>query len=424
MKKIKSFFPLYLLGLCLLLLARDVIEINIPLMVFLIYFSIAYCFFSYDECLALSAILPLLNHGIQTNYIILVACIMYVIRFRRSSKINRIHAMVLLLCIFELFHAFIPEFSISEYLRYMFYFIYIGLILGENKIQSLIKDEEEILRAFVFVDAYFMLDVFFVTIKYLNFSTLVSSGFRFGTLEDYVVGKPTLFDNENMVGLFALVAIGILLVLLINNKKERVLRLALIVYFSFFGLLTTSKTFIICLVLMLTLFILYLYRSSFFKALGITVFTVAAIIIGINTLFSNEIQRIIIRFHAADLSTGRNALLQEYNTYIFSDWKRVIFGIGLQNVVEKSGAHNSPHNATQELVLCWGIVGLIAVLILAAFVLKNTRTKLIRNPSVVYYFMPVIFIIYIQTIQFIRLSGVFGLVIVLYVSILLGGRER
>ena len=159
MKTIKSFFPLYLLGLCLLLLARDVIEINIPLMVFLIYFSIAYCFFSYDECLALSAILPLLNHGIQTNYIILVACIMYVIRFRRSSKINRIHAMVLLLCIFELFHAFIPEFSISEYLRYMFYFIYIGLILGENKIQSLIKDEEEILRAFDFVDAYFMLDV-------------------------------------------------------------------------------------------------------------------------------------------------------------------------------------------------------------------------------------------------------------------------
>lgn len=422
--KIKSIFSVYLISLCLLLFLRDVVEINIPLILFLAYFSMAYCFFAYDECLALSAILPLLNHGIQTNYIILVACIMYVIRFRRSSKINKIHAMVLLLCIFELLHAFIPEFSLSEYLRYMFYFIYIGLVLGENKIQSLIKNEEVILRSFVFVDAYFMLEVLLVTVKYLNYSDLVSSGFRFGTLEDYVIGKPTLFDNENMVGLFALVAIGILLVLLINNKKERVLRIALIVYFSFFGLLTTSKTFIICLVLMLVLFILYLYRSSFFKALGITAFTVGAIIVGINTVFANEIQRIIVRFHAADLSTGRNELMKEYNAYIFSDWKRVTFGIGLQNVVEKSGAHNSPHNATQELILCWGIIGLFVVLILTIFVLKKTRTKLIQRPSIAYYIILFIFVIYIQTIQFIRLSGVFGLTIVLYVSILLGARKK
>ncbi len=418
--KTKSLFPLYICVFCLLLFVRDVIGVNIPLLLFLVYFSMAYCFFSYDECLAVSAMLPLLNHGIQTNYIMLIACVMYIVRFRRSTKINEVHAIVLLLCLYELLHAFIPDFSFSEYSRYMFSFIYIALILGEYKIQSLLKNEKIVLRAFVFMDAYFMLEVLLVTIKYLNFSTLVSSGFRFGTLEDYVVDKPTLFDNENMVGLFALVGIGILLVLLINDEKNKIQNILLIIYFSFFGLLTTSKTFIICLVFMVTLFILYIYRLSFFKALGITVVTVTGVVYAINTVLLNEVQRVILRFQAADLSTGRNDLLKEYNRYIFSDWKRVTFGIGLQNVVEKSGVHNSPHNATQEILLCWGIIGVVAVLVLTVIVLKNIRYKFTKKPALFYYILPIVFVVYIQTIQFIRLPAIFGLVIILYVSMLLG----
>ncbi len=315
-------------------------------------------------------------------------------------------------------------FRFSESSRYLFSFIYIALILGEYKIQSLLKNEKIVLRSFVFMDAYFMLEVLLVTIKYLNFSTLVSSGFRFGTLEDYVVGKPTLFDNENMVGLFALVGIGILLVLLINDEKKKIQNILLIIYFSFFGLLTTSKTFIICLVFMVTLFILYIYRLSFFKALGITVVTVTGVVYAINTVLLNEVQRVILRFHAADLSTGRNDLLKEYNRYIFSDWKRVTFGIGLQNVVEKSGVHNSPHNATQELLLCWGIIGVVAILVLTVIVLKNVRYKFTKKPALFYYILPIVFVVYIQTIQFIRLPAIFGLVIVLYVSMLLGCKEN
>lgn len=422
--KTKSLFPLYICVFCLLLFVRDVIGVNIPLFLFLVYFSMAYCFFSYDECLAVSAMLPLLNHGIQTNYVMLIACVMYILRFRRSTKINEIHAIVLLLCIYELLHAFIPDFSFSEYSRYLFSFIYIALILGEYKIQSLLKNEKIVLRSFVFMDAYFMFEVLLVTIKYLSFSALVSSGFRFGTLEDYVVGKPTLFDNENMVGLFALVGVGILLVLLINGEKKKIQNILLIIYFSFFGLLTTSKTFIICLIFMVILFILYIYRLSFFKALGITVVTVTGVVYAINTVLSNEVQRVILRFQAADLSTGRNDLLKEYNRYIFSDWKRVTFGIGLQNVVEKSGVHNSPHNATQELLLCWGIIGVVAMLVLTVIVLKNLRYRFTKKPALFYYILPIVFVVYIQTIQFIRLPAIFGLVIVLYASMLLGCREN
>ena len=298
------------------------------------------------------------------------------------------------------------------------------MILGEYKIQSLLKNEKIVLRSFVFMDAYFMFEVLLVTIKYLSFSALVSSGFRFGTLEDYVVGKPTLFDNENMVGLFALVGVGILLVLLINGEKKKIQNILLIIYFSFFGLLTTSKTFVICLVFMVILFILYIYRLSFFKALGITVVTVTGVVYAINTVLSNEVQRVILRFQAADLSTGRNDLLKEYNRYIFSDWKRVTFGIGLQNVVEKSGVHNSPHNATQELLLCWGIIGVVAMLVLTVIVLKNLRYRFTKKPALFYYILPIVFVVYIQTIQFIRLPAIFGLVIVLYASMLLGCREN
>lgn len=43
-----------------------------------------------------------------------------------------------------------------------------------------------------------------------------------------------------------------------------------------------------------------------------------------------------------------------------------MFGIGLQGEVEKSGVYNSPHNAIQEIILCWGIIGFI---IIVAFIL-------------------------------------------------------
>ena len=129
-------FFFYLLGICLLLLVRDVIEVNIPLLVFFCYFFAGYCFATFDQCLAISSVLPLLNHGVQTNYIIFAAIVMYVIRFRRSTRINYIHATAILLSLYELMHAFILPFDVAEYFRYVFFFIYIGLILGESRIQE------------------------------------------------------------------------------------------------------------------------------------------------------------------------------------------------------------------------------------------------------------------------------------------------
>ena len=422
-KKNYNFF-FYLVGMCLLLLIRDVIEVNIPLLVFFCYFSAGYCFATFDQCLAISSVLPLLNHGVQTNYIIFVAIVMYVIRFRRSTRINYIHATAILLSLYELMHAFILPFDVAEYLRYVFFFIYIGLILGESRIQELMVDESIVLKTFIFMDAYFMFEVLLVTVKYMSYSTIISSGFRFGTLEDYVVGKPTLFDNENMVGLFALIAIGLLLIQLHRNKKHRILKIAMIVYFLFFGLMTTSKTFIICFAMMFAMFLLYMFRTSIIKATGIMLASVTALLIAANTIFASEVQRLMVRFQAADLSTGRNDLIKYYNKFIFSDWKRAVFGIGLQEVVEKSGAHNSPHNATQELILCWGIIGLLVILLLAFRIYRKTRKDLEIKPEIVYYLPAIMFLIFIQTIQFIRLTSIFGLVIVLYVAILSGGRRR
>ena len=47
-----------------------------------------------------------------------------------------------------------------------------------------------------------------------------------------------------------------------------------------------------------------------------------------------------------------------------------------------------------------------------------------KKPALFYYILPIVFVVYIQTIQFIRLPAIFGLVIVLYASMLLGCREN
>ena len=48
----------------------------------------------------------------------------------------------------------------------------------------------------------------------------------------------------------------------------------------------------------------------------------------------------------------------------------------------------------------------------------------LKKHTLFYYILPFIFVVYIQTIQFIRLPAIFGLVIILYVSMLLGCKEN
>ena len=176
----------------------------------------------------------------------------------------------------------------------------------------------------------------------------------------------------------------------------------------------------VCLLVLALFVILYLFKKSILKAVSILSVSALGIYILGNTVFADAWNNVLERFKAEDISTGRNILFKLYNDFIFSDIKNFLFGIGLHNVDTKTGIFNTPHNAIQEVVLCWGIIGLAVIVFLFGYMFRQYK-KIVDKDKIIYIVPIFIFIMFIQTIQFVRLSSIFGLLVLLYVVILTGG---
>ncbi len=88
--------------------------------------------------------------------------------------------------------------------------------------------------------------------------------------------------------------------------------------------------------------------------------------------------------------------------YYFSKWlqhiDRIILGVGLQNYQEKYGYSMSAHNAAQEVLITWGIPGLIMVIMLFLIVVRNAR-RLNPQALLIQYIPFFIFLVDLQTGQ-------------------------
>lgn len=405
---------MYLALLCVLLYLRDVVSISIPLLVFVGYFTVGYVAFDYDHALAITAMLPLLNHGVQTNYIVLIAIVVYILKYGKGLILSSPLIIISFLMFFELLHVIRKGDSTAEFLRFAVQYVYIGLILGERRIKRLLKNPIVIVKTYIFMAAYFMLDVLLVTLKYYNIKEMMSDTFRFGSLMDVLNGKPSLTDNQNMVALFAVLAITLIAVCLYHERKHLVLNVALIVYFIFFGLFTASRTFIICLLVFALLLLLYTMRKSLSKTILIMIACFVVVMILANTVFADLFSKLFSRFYVEDVTAGRGSLIREYNNFIFSHWKNVLFGIGLQNVVPVTGISHSPHNGIQEIMLCWGVIGIIAFVLLFFTIIKRYKHLKYKKGAFIYALPFIIYLLFIQTVQFVRVTAIFTTLVLLY----------
>jgi hypothetical protein len=108
-----------------------------------------------------------------------------------------------------------------------------------------------------------------------------------------------------------------------------------------------------------------------------------------------------------------------YNELIFSHASHFWFGIGLQDVDVKSFMSRVPHNAIQGIFVCWGVVGFRAICLLSWQFIKQ-HTRIVGKGKFIYIIPFLIFMLFVQTIQFVRLSAVFGLLVVFYITVIMG----
>lgn len=357
-----------LLALLLTAIAiRYAFQIDIPRIVFTVLFILIALLGDRNEICALIICCVPLHESVDMFYTLVACVLIYVFKFHRSLRVNASILIFLLMIIWELLHCFGLSFSPIQFLSSIIPLIVLTVFLCMDHSDL---DYPLIVRALscTTLSVAFTLLLNLLYISGFDFLYAVAKLQRLGlAAEGSSVGSSLVggLINPNSLGIICVLAATGLLQLR-NAKTGTKADLLLACTIIVFGALTASRTYLVCLVAMAALLVVAngktigqkLRFMGMLVLLGILAFAALAI------LFPDLLAYYIGRFSGSDLTTGRTDLMQQYHEYLMDNPSVLFFGIGLQDfgmrLVEiYRAANHVPHNSIQELVLAWGIPGML-----------------------------------------------------------------
>ena len=102
------------------------------------------------------------------------------------------------------------------------------------------------------------------------------------------------------------------------------------------------------------------------------------VLVFLNLLIPDLLEAFYQRFLVADITTGRMDLLEIYNNYILSNTKVLFYGLGMHDLgteltVVLRLAKVCSHNFIQEIILAWGVPGLLCMAYLLGYMVWRSR---------------------------------------------------
>ena len=185
--------------------------------------------------------------------------------------------------------------------------------------------------------------------------------------------------NPNTLGVICVLATtGLLQLRTVGRGNGQDVFLAIILLV--FGTLTSSRTYLACLAIMVVLLLFSQqgsYQRKFRFLLGITI-TILISLALLYLIFPNLLKFYAGRFLEDDITTGRNDTFLRYMKFILSSPRNALFGVGYQNfsylLVDKYCVSiHVPHNGIQEVALAWGFPGLIVFSLFLLMLLLRSR---------------------------------------------------
>ena len=341
---------------------RITFGVDIPVIIILALYALTAFFASKRQLIALLVCCIPLYSAFQFKYGILIGIIIYLIKFAEGVKPKRVWIPFLLLMVWELVHVFAYKFSISEYLRSFSELILLTFIVT---IPLKKLDFGYIIRTFAFACVGIMVILLFSLLRKYNFdlSELFSGKYyRLGSSETDFSNFAVKF-NPNALGFVANLAM-VLEAQILLSKKGKWFDYVLIAILLAFGVMTLSRTFLVCFGVMLILVVITMATKVSIKKTIIfsliTIIGLGLVILAIYLISPIIITNFLKRFGANDISNGRIGIFKFYNEGFFTNPKNYLLGMGLQNIKERIplfyGANrNVPHNAIQELYVLFGI---------------------------------------------------------------------
>lgn len=380
-----------------LLLLRDLGDIGVTKTVFIVIAAI-FCLFSDKASIyCLMAFLVPIAHGISYTYIAAIAMVILLLKHRMRVKISGVLIMGVILLI-ELISALRGYFSFVNYLRFVGIFLIAFLMMIDIDEEY---DNVGIVKMFVAGYIVAMVDIFGQMLKRYSWSAILSLKARIGDTRQLLnIDSEGILLSFNPNELGFLCTLTVVLCLMLYKKEKKLWYPILIVIASLIGVTTQSRTFVIVYVFSILMYMclsMHSLKSAFKVIFNFTIGAVAIIALA-NRLIPEYIRGILNRFAVSDISNGRVNIMQYYFYEMFQSIDRFIFGVGLQNYKDKYNYFISAHNATQEILISWGIIGLIAVIFLLIVILINAK-KINPNALPIQYIPLVIFLIDIQSGQ-------------------------
>ena len=359
------FVPLLavLLGL---IFCRYALQIPVPKVTFLVLLGMMAVFGGLRELLAVWILLIPLHESVDFYYSLVICLLAAVGKHYRKIRINRSVLLVLALVIWELLHCFRPDFSPMDMLISVLPLMTLAVMMAFD-LEDL--DYGFLVRCFAASTASIGITMLGQVLCWCDFSipramtqlrrlgvvleSSGNSGITGGTIQ------------TNSLGIICVLAVTGLLQLR-SVKESRKGDTLLILLLLTLGTLTSSRTFLACLAVMVFLLILGQEggmgkKLRFFGAMAVIA---VLVLIFLQLCFPDLLSYYVSRFTERDITTGRDVLMAKYHDFLIRNPKVLLFGTGLQNfghklTVEHRIASNVPHNCIQEVLIAWGLPGLV-----------------------------------------------------------------
>ncbi|MBO7303964.1 MAG: O-antigen ligase family protein [Clostridia bacterium] len=400
-----------------LFIIRNIINLQFPVPLYLAWVIVMALSFDDNEIKALVLSFSPLSPGFQFKYAIFICVAVLIVRNYKQLKANHAFLVGVMLMAWEFLHFGIGSPSFTEFIRGFAELIFIMIIMCIPTKRK--GNIEQLTRALAISSTVAFIILLFMTVEGRGetIMELLRRGFRFGVSEK-TEETFTFNYNANALGFMCNIAIAGLFIN-IHNKTAKIIDYLMLAFCIFIGLLTVSRTFLICLLISVVAYVL-LQQKSLGKKIAVIAGLLAAIgvlLLVISNFFPEIIENYTVRFGDEDVTGGRSYLFEFYNKFIFSSPDRLLFGIGIQNIAEKASSIMGevvqvPHNGYQQLVVAWGIPGFVLmVLFVYQIIKKASRSN--PNPLLIGYLPFLILMINILAGQFVTVgSKILALVLI------------
>ena len=276
----------------------------------------------------------------------------YVIKYKKIE--GRSFIPVMLLCIVTLLSKFIHSYSIAP--SFLMFFI---MLVAFPMLFQVLKDKINFETCVIF----FSLGIISATIISLIFSTNPNMIRYIEVIEQENIGIRRLcgfYGDPNFYSAQIVTAIGGNLIIIAKKAKKSLVETVLIIALFVCGIISISKSFIMCLLLTFALWLLFFLRNRPSKFIGVVfVITVALAFAFSIGAFDDIIEQYLTRFSditdSSNLTTGRSDLWVEYIQFLMNNPLDLLIGQGYTSVF--NGVHKGSHNTFIQAVYQFGIIG-------------------------------------------------------------------